>query len=75
MQMQGKEGEKGGVAQRDKGVAEWCTVKRTEKHSKRGSKRKGCQENIQNPKRSVVRHRNREGRHVQRHDSQSTLGQ
>jgi len=38
--------------------------KRTGKHSKIKSKRKGRQENVQNPKRSVARYRNRESGYV-----------
>jgi len=54
----------GSMAQRDKGTAGQCIVRKTGKHSKEGSKRKGRQENIQNFKRSIVGHRNRESRYV-----------
>jgi len=53
-----------GVAQRSKGIPKQHTVKRTRKHRKRESKRKGCQENIQDSKRGVARHRNRESRYA-----------
>ena len=55
---------KNGMAQRGKGTVKQHTVRRTGKRSKGESKRKGHQENVQNLKRSVVGHRNRESRYV-----------
>jgi len=52
------------VAQKGKGIAKWCTVRRTRKYSQRGSKRKGCQENIQNFKKSMARYWDRESRYA-----------
>jgi len=56
--------EESSIAQRGECTAKQHTVKRTRKHSKGGSKRKGCQEDIQNPERSMVRYRNRESRYA-----------
>jgi len=42
------------AAQRGKGVAKQCMVRRTGKRSKGERKREGCQKNVQNPKRSVA---------------------
>jgi len=52
------------TAQRGECIAKRHTVKRTGKHSKGGSKRKRCQENVQNPERSMVRYRNSESRYA-----------
>jgi len=52
------------MAQRGKCIAKWHMVRRTGKRSKGESKRKERQENIQNPKRSMARYRNRESRYA-----------
>jgi len=39
-----------GTAQRGKGTAKWCTVRRTGKHSRGERERKEYQENVQNCK-------------------------
>ena len=49
------------MLQKGKSVARQCMVKRTRRCRR---ERKGCQENIQNLKRSVVGHRNRKSRYV-----------
>ena len=59
-----KKAEKNSAAQRGKGAAKQYMVRRTRKHSKRESKRKGRQKDIQNPKRSIARYRNRESRYI-----------
>jgi len=63
MQEKDKAGESS-MAQRGKGTERQCMVRRTGKHSKKRSKGKGYQENIQNPKRSMAEHKNRESRHA-----------
>jgi len=68
-----KERGKSSTLHRGKSAAKRYIVKRTGKCSKRGRERKGCQENIQNLKRNIVRHWNRKGRYAQRHNSKSTL--
>ena len=62
--MSKKKRERSSMVQRGKGIAKWHMVKRTRKYSKRGRERKGCQENIQNLKRSIVGYQDREGRYV-----------
>jgi len=52
------------MAQRGKGTAKQHMVKKTGKHSQKRSKRKGCQENIQDPKRSVARYWDRESEYT-----------
>jgi len=59
-----KKVEKSSVAQRDKDTTKQYMVRRTGKYSKRGSKRKGYQKDIQNPKRSVTGYRNKESRYI-----------
>jgi len=54
----------GGTAQRGKGAAKQHVTRRVEKHSHRERKEKGHQENIQNSKRSVTRHWDRESRYT-----------
>jgi len=62
--MQREDRGRDGAAQRGKSAAKRHTVWRTRKRSKGGSKRKGRQENVQNFKRSVIGHRNRESRYI-----------
>jgi len=62
--MQREDRGRGGTAQRGKSAAKRHRVWRTRKRSKGGSKRKGHQENVQNFKRSIIRHRNRESRYT-----------
>ena len=45
-------------------TVKWHEERRSEKHKEREGQTKGYQENIQNIKRSMVKHRGREGRHV-----------
>ena len=52
------------MAQKGKSIAEQYMVRRTRKHSKRENKRKRHQENVQNPKRSVVEYWNSKSRYV-----------
>jgi len=52
------------MAQKGKGTAKQCMVKRTGKHSQRGSERKRHQENIQDSKRSVARYWDRESEYT-----------
>jgi len=52
------------AAQKGKGAIRQYTVRRTRKHSKGRRERKGHQKNIQNLKRSMAGHRNRESRYT-----------
>jgi len=71
--MSEKKRESSSAAQRGKGAAKQRIVRRTGKHSQRGSKRKRRQENVQ-LKRSMIGHRNRKSRYTQRYNSKGALG-
>ena len=53
-----------GAAQRGKDIAKQHITRRVKKHSNKGRKEKGCQKNIQNPKRSVARYWDRKNRYT-----------
>jgi len=55
---------KSSMPYRGKSTAKQYMVRRTGKHSKGEREGKGCQENIQNPKRSVARYWDRESRYT-----------
>ena len=59
-----KERGRSSIVQRGKGTAKQHMTRRVEKHSNRGKKGKGHQENIQNLKRNMVRHWNRKSRYT-----------
>jgi len=59
-----KKKEESNAAQRGKYTAKQCIVKRTGKHSKGESKKKGHQENVQNLKKSMVGYRIRKSRYT-----------
>jgi len=52
------------AAQRGKGAAKQCMVRRIGKRSKGERKREGCQKNVQNPKRSVAGYWDRESGYI-----------
>ena len=56
--------ESSGTPWKWRSAAKWHKERRSEKHRKREGQTKGCQENVQNAKRSMVKHRGREGRHA-----------
>ena len=56
--------ESSGTPWKGRSVAKWHEERSSEKHRERGGQTKGCQENVQNVKRSMVKHRGREGRHA-----------
>jgi len=45
---------------KERSIAKWHKERSSEKHRERGEQTKGCQENIQNVKRSMVKYRSRE---------------
>jgi len=49
---------------RGKSAVKQCTVRKTRKHSKKERERKGCQKNIQNLKRSMVKYWDRESKYA-----------
>jgi len=56
--------ESSGIPWKGRSAAKWHKERSSEKHRKRGEQTKGCQENVQNIKRSIVKHRGKEGRYT-----------